>query len=326
MCQMTWNQACSFAGTNSSYIAVPNSTSLNLSSDFTIEAWVNPVNISSPSAQIILQKRAVGNNVGYTLYLSNGKVTIRTNSSTRLIGKTAVSNNQWTHIAGSYSSSSGTFRVFINGVLDTSSVVASANPISNTDSLLIGVGSNNPFNGMMDEIRIWNLSFLATDIQQVMRLSLGTNTGYYAGLVMSLNFQNANASGTLFTLNDWCGNNNNGVNRGVSGFSMSNLPSNMISVNECIKLDGTGDYLSAPDHSAVSPVNGITLSAWVYPKSFNASNTIYSVIAHKGTSNGSVTDFRFEIQKKQFRLLINETTIFGLNTSGEFFPLDTGIL
>lgn len=318
---MTWNQACSFAGSSSSYIAVPHSSSLDITGSFTIEAWVNPVNVGSPSAQIILQKRLAGNN-GYTLYLTSGKVAIRTNSSTRLIGKTAISNNQWTHIAGSYSSSSGTFRVFINGVQDTTTTVASANPTTNSDSVLIGVGSNNPFNGKMDEIRIWNLSFVETDIQQLMRLSLGTNSGYYSGLVMSLNFQNANGSGTLFTLNDACGNNNNGVNRGVGALNLSNQPSSLISINECITMDGTGDYLSAPDHSAVSPVSGITLSAWVYPKSFNVSTSVYSTIIHKGTPNGSVTDYRMEIQKKQFRLYINETNVFGLSTSGEFFPLD----
>ncbi|MBK7159785.1 MAG: LamG domain-containing protein [Ignavibacteria bacterium] len=123
--QMVWNQACSFSGSSSSYVAVPNSSSLNITGDFTIETWINPVNTLSPSAQIILQKRAGASN-GYTLYLSSGRVTIRTNSSTRLIGKTVIPNNQWTHIAGSYTASSGLFRVFVNGLQDTSVIIASA--------------------------------------------------------------------------------------------------------------------------------------------------------------------------------------------------------
>lgn len=318
--QMVWNQACSFSGTASSYVAVPNSSSLNITGDFTIETWINPVNSVSPSAQIILQKRAAASN-GYTLYLNNGRVTIRTNSSTRLVGKTVIPNNQWTHIAGSYTASSGLFRVFVNGNQDTSVTIASAAPVSNTDSLLLGIGTNSPFAGMLDEVRVWNVDLSAADIPQIMRMTLGTNSGYYSGLVMSLTFQTANPV-SFFSLNDFCGNNNNGFNRGVTAFSMNNNPSNYISINECITLDGSGDYLAGPDNSAVSPVSGITLEAWIYPRSFNASASVYSSIIHKGNSSGSVTDYRVEIQKNVFRLLINETNIFSLNTSGEFFPLN----
>lgn len=274
------------------------------------------------STDTSLQKRAVGNNVGYTLYLSGGKVAIRTNSSTRLVSKTVIPNHQWTHVAGTYTSSTGTFRVIINGVQDTTSVFASADPISNTDSLLIGVGNNNPFRGMMDEIRIWNIDLNAAAVSQVMRLSLGTNSGFYTGLVASFTFQNSNPSGTLFSLNDWSGNDLNGVNRGVGAVSFANQPSNTISINECLSLDGTGDYLSGPDNAIVSPASGITVEAWVYPESFNASTSVFSTIVHKGNSTGAVTDYRMEINLRKFNFIVNETIIFQLSTSGEFFPLN----
>lgn len=154
--QMVWNQACSFAGTNSSYIAIPHSSSLNITGDFMIEAWVNPVNVNSPSLQIIAQKRAGSNNNGYTLYLANGRVAIRTNSTTRLVGKTVIPNNQWSHIRGFYFSSSESFYIYINDQSDTSVTISSASPIANTDSLLIGAGFNSPFKGLLDEIRIYN--------------------------------------------------------------------------------------------------------------------------------------------------------------------------
>lgn len=319
---LAWNQASTFSGTASSYISVPHSSSLNITGNFTIEAWVNPVNVSSPSAQIILQKRAGSNSSGYTLYLSSGKVAIRTNSSTRLIGKTAIPSNQWTHIAGSFVSSTNTFRVFVNGAEDTSVVIISAAPVSNTDSVLIGVGSNNPFAGKMDEVRIWNVGMTGASVSLIYRTSLGVSTGFYGGLVMSLYFQNANASGSMFDLNDQSGNNNNGFNRGVSQFSMYDNPSTTISLNECINLDGTGDYLSGADHPSVSPVNGITIEGWVYPRSFDPGSTVYSTIVHKGNASGSVTDYRFEISRQRFRIFVNETNILGLNTSGDFFPLN----
>lgn len=317
--QMTWNQACSFAGTNSSFISVPHSSSLNITGSFTIEAWVKPNNVTG--SQIILQKRAAVAN-GYTFYLSGGKVSIRTNSSTRLTGKTIIPINQWTHIAGSFDSASDIFRVFVNSVQDTTVTIASAEPITNTDPLLIGKGFNDPFNGVMDEVRIWNVSLNSTDLAQVMRLSLGTNSGFYSGLVMSLTFQNSNPAGTLFTLNDQTGNSNNGTNNGVTAVNLSNAPSNTISINESITMDGSGDFLAGPDNSNVSPVNGITLEAWIYPRSFNANTTILSTLVHKGNSSGTVTDYRMEVNLKRFNFLVNETAIFQLSTSGEFFPLN----
>jgi len=319
--QMTWNQACLFEGTASSYVAVSHNSLLNITGSFTIEMWVNPDSVET-GAQILLQKRAVGNNVGYTLYLSSGKVAVRTNSSTRLAGKTLIPNHKWTHVAGSYTFSTGVFRVFINGVQDTTSTFAGAAPISNTDSVLIGKGNNNPFDGMMDEIRIWNVGLTASDILQVMRMSLGTNSGFYNGLVASYTFQNSNPAGTLFSLNDFSGNNLTAVNKGAAVISFANQPGNTVSINECITLDGAGDYLSGPDNSTVSPVSAITVEAWVYPKSFNANTNTLSAIVHKGNSAGNVTDYRMEINLRKFNFIINETNIFGLSTSGEFFPLN----
>lgn len=319
--QMTWNQACSFAGTASSYVAVPHNALLNITGDFTVEMWINPDSVAS-GAQILLQKRAVGNNVGYTLYLTSGKVAVRTNSLTRLVSKTAVPVKQWSHVAASYHSSSGAFRVFINGVLDTSSVVAGADPVSNTDSLLIGVGNNNPFKGLMDDIRIRNEFHSTTGILSTMRLSLGTNTGLYSDIVASYTFENSNPAGTNFSMNDWSGNNLNAINRGVTAASFLNMPGHTVSLNESISLDGNGDYLSGPDNSVVSPVSGITVEAWIYPESFNTDPNIISTIVHKGTSSGTVTDYRMSANQRKFIFFVNETVIFQLSTSGEFFPLN----
>jgi len=319
--QMVWNQACSFAGDTTSYVAVPNSASLNITGSFTIEAWINPVNSTSPSSQTIIQKRLISSN-GYTLYLSAGKVAIRTNSSTTLLGKTVLPNNQWTHIAGSFNSSTDVFRVFINGIQDTSSTVASAEPTTNNDSVLIGKGFNGPFEGKLDEVRIWNAAFISSDVLFNMRTSFGTNSGIYSTLVMSLTFQNSNPAGSLFSLNDGTGNNNNGFNRFVSNFNMSNVPSNTIAINECVDLDGTGDYLAGPDHANVSPTSGITVEAWIYPRSFNANTNIFSIIVHKGNPTGAIIDYNMSVNLRKFNFFVNEVAIFQLTTTGEFFPLN----
>jgi len=313
--QLFWNQACSFAGTSSSYVARGNSSSLNISGSFTIEAWINPVDVVTPAFQIILQKREVGNAVGYTLYLNGGKVTIRTNNNTRLVGKTVLSNNNWTHVAGTYNSTTGAFSVYVNGSLDTTVTIAGAAPVASTDSLFIGKGSNSPFAGQMDEVRIWNEQLSGTEINQQRRTSLGTSSGIYDGLVMSLTFQDKGSSVAPFSLTDWSGNNNNAFNKGVTAVDLNDRPYQTISVNECIELNGSNEYLAGTDNPAFSPSDELTLEAWIYPEVFDKSN----VIIHKGSSDGTNIDYSFYLYEGKLNATINNSVIF---TSDDLIPLN----
>jgi len=319
--QMTWNQACNFAGVTSSHIAVPNSASLNITGSFTLEAWINPVNSESPVTQTILQKRLSGDK-GYTLYLTGGMIGIRSGNVDVLIGTTILPSNEWSHIAGVYDDVSETFSIFLNGSLDASEIVTGTPPPTNGDSLLIGIGADSPFAGEMDEIRIWNKAN-TVNINRYKFLSLGTNSGIYSGLVLSLTFQNSNSAGTLFSLTDWSGSNNNGLNRGVSAVDYSNRPENKISINECVMLDGTGDYLSSGDHPALSPSLGITMEAWIYPRSFNPDVDILSPIIHKGNAGGSSTDYDISVSSNKLVFTINDQQLLvSTAASGNIIPLN----
>lgn len=318
--QMTWNQACSFSGSNSSFISVPHSASLDITGSFTIEAWINPVNSASPVTQILLQKRLNGNK-GYTFLLSGGKVGIRTGSVIRLTGATTIPNNEWSHVAAVYDVTTGSFSIYLNGNLDGSAIVPLAAPPDNGDPLLIGRGEESPFAGKMDEIRIWNRP--KSDLNNYKYLSLGTNTGIYSGLVLSMTFQNSNPSGTLFSLLDWSGNNNNGSNSGVTAVDFSNRPENKISINECAKFDGNGDYLSAGDHPALSPSSAVTMEAWLYPRSFNPDANITCPVIHKGNSSGTTSDYDISISRDKLIFTINDQPLFvSATTSGNIIPLN----
>lgn len=298
--QMYWSQACTFSGTNSSYVAVRDAAELDITGSFTIEAWVNPVNVTSPQFQIILQKRDAGSD-GYTLYLSNGKVAIRTGSGTRLTGSTVIPINTWSHIAGTFNLATNTFATYVNGVFDSSVVDPGSAPPTNSDSIWIGKGFNDPFRGRMDEVRIWNRAKNASEISNQRRTSLGSGTGPYSGLVMSMTFQDNDGSGAAFTLTDWSGNGNTGINRGVTAFDMSNRPLQTIQINDCIELDGAQDYLTGPDNANVSPTSQLTLSAWIYLRSY-----ANSIIIHKGTAAGGAgTNYRLSIVSRKLSGAIN---------------------
>lgn len=311
--QMYWNAAGSFAGNSNSYTCRGSSASLNITGSFTLEAWVNPASVSG--SRIILQKREGGDPVGYTLLLVDGRVSLRTNSSTRLIGKTVLQTNTWTHISGTYNSLSGLFTVFINGMPDTSAVNAGSAPLTNPDSLFIGKGFNNPFNGQMDDVRIWNRALSTDEVYQFSRLSLGTNTGIYSGLVLSLTFQKNNGDGVVFSLNDMSGNANHFVNRGISTADLSNRLSQTTDINSCIELNGNNQYLAAPDDMSLTPVASLTLEAWIFPRSFNSNN----LIIHKGSDNGASVDYNLKLNQGKLETILNNNQIF---SSDDILPLN----
>ena len=280
---MFWNQAGNFPGTPAGYIAFGNSASLNITGSFTVEMWLNPVNSTNPNNQILCEKRNGTDNNGYTLYLNQGRVAIRTNTNTRLIGKIVVQNNNWTHVCGTYNSNSNTFSVYVNGVLDTSVVIINAAPVANADSLRIGKGNvNSPYSGYIDEFRIWDRPLSQTLVDKYRRTTLGTSTGNYNLLELSLTFQDKDSEGTDFSSFDWSGNNGTGKNIGVGILDQSERPLNTIAPNDCIELNGTDESLCGVDNSDVSPVNNITMEAWIFPRTVSGIRGIIN----KGTIGG----------------------------------------
>ena len=309
---MFWNQACSFSGTQTSYIAFKDSNSIDITSSFTLECWICPANVSSPAAQIILEKRAGTSPNGYTLYLNNGFVAIRTNSNTRITGNTMIPNNAWTHIAGTYDASSNVFSVFINGTLDTSAMVTSASPVTNSDSLRIGKGNiNSPFAGLMDEIRIWSRALSLSEVSRYRRTSLGANSGIYSMLAFSLTFQQKESMGSDFTLADMTLNNGSGRNNGISPYDLSDRPSVTVSPNESIELNGTSDFLTGIDNPDISPVNAVTLEAWIFPRNV----TGIKVIIQKGQSG---INYNLRLAGNSLNAYINDN--FNFISTGSILP------
>ncbi len=268
--QMFWNQTASFTGNSSSYASVPNSGSLDITGSFTIEAWVNPASLSGSSKGILSKGGALGTSLKYAVRLTSaGRVTINTNGGQRLVSRISnpLTANNWTHISAAYNSSTSLFSIYINGILDTTSTVAGASPAANADSLFIGIsGSSTPFNGILDEVRLWNRELSSAEVSEYMRTSLGTSSGRYNGLVLSMPFQKESSEGTRFTVRDFSGNNNNCYTRNVTAVDQSFRPLQTISQNNNIELDGNEDYLAAKDTSTINPTGFyVTLECWVYP-------------------------------------------------------------
>jgi predicted outer membrane repeat protein len=161
---------------SSHYVSVRNDTSLNVTGDYTIEAWIKPSGFSHLAG--IVSKYQTSNAKGVTLRLSRTApyTGIEFNEQTTENG--LLEKNKWYHIAAVCDS--GVNRLYINGVeknLNGSGYQSK----SNNNPLTIGVDllkSPRYFKGLIDEVRIWNIACSADDIRKSMYNSLmGTERG-----------------------------------------------------------------------------------------------------------------------------------------------------
>ncbi|MCE5174342.1 MAG: LamG-like jellyroll fold domain-containing protein [Bacteroidales bacterium] len=182
------NNALDFDGTDD-YVEIPDNNALDLTTNYTLEAWVY-FNTVPSSTQGIISKYQTESANGYTFrVVSGGKIDfdqVRTTSAVITAAQT------WYHIA--VVNNNGSRIIYVNG----SQVSATGTPITNVaNSDYVSIGSDfssRYINGKIDEVRIWNDVRTVDEIRQNMYHKL---TGSESNLVAYYNFDNT--SGTTLT-------------------------------------------------------------------------------------------------------------------------------
>lgn len=118
--------------------------------DFTIEAWIYPVNLTNAGA---ILNQGDTDSTGNFLFLieSPGIIVFYADNFPRLIGTTNVSTNQWSHVALVRSGS--TYALFVNGVAD-GTYTGTHNHNGSPFKIGDGFGGVRFFDGYIDEVRI----------------------------------------------------------------------------------------------------------------------------------------------------------------------------
>ncbi|HMQ78546.1 MAG TPA: proprotein convertase P-domain-containing protein [Ignavibacteria bacterium] len=308
--QMFWNQAAKFE--NGSYIAGPNTLSLNIVGSLTIEAWVYPT-VSTGVRYIVFKGNASN---GYYLRLnSNGTVSLGTDGINRITSTTIVPAGKWSHVAGSYNVANDEFKIFVNGLEDGSTVSDNA-PNTNTDSLFIGKFGGNTFTGLMDEVRIWTKAVSPTMIRRSFRTSLTISNGQYVSLLFSMPFQRINSSGTSFTIQDLSLNPisvNPTYNRGVTAVDLSGRPSDYLGNNESLLFEGNNDsYAEIATNTLNSLTGAMTIEAWV---NITGSSAVNQYIIHKNAPGGN-----------GYRLMVNSSQKLSFSINNSVFNSGSAVI
>ena len=104
-----------------------------------------------------------------------------TNTLAQRYSTTVRSLNGWYHVAGVYNASAQTLDIYVNGVLDNGTLKGTipAAQINSAVNVNIGRrsgGSGYYFNGVIDDVRIYNRALSQAEIQADMNTPVGTVT------------------------------------------------------------------------------------------------------------------------------------------------------
>src|SRR3990167_4169129 len=151
---------------SSQYASAADSASLSITGDITIEAWVK---LESAIGEEVVAKwnDSATNDRCYTLSLNTSRrfyFCTSGNGSTAVCGAntstSAVPLGEWHHIAVTYNAVAGTCAYYLDGVADGTETGLQTSLFNSDKPLLIGAqDSATPeafFDGLIDEIRIWN--------------------------------------------------------------------------------------------------------------------------------------------------------------------------
>ena len=148
------------------YIRIPHSEDLNLTGEITVEAWIRPDSISNGNPVILTKGDA--DHFNYTLMLGYGPFSWDAMEPCFMPARFGIEHRvyygrkeieaqlrprSWSHIAGTYNSTSELVCVYYNNYRIVESACR-ALMTENTNALLIGLNSSQCFRGAVDDVKI----------------------------------------------------------------------------------------------------------------------------------------------------------------------------
>ncbi len=162
------------------------------------------------------------------------------------MASTAVTVDQWRHVAITYSSDNDTYTIYLDGQLDSTGSHAISDDAAATMTLghRTGANTNHRFVGALDDVRIYNRELTAAEVTEIYGL-----VGHW---------MLDEASGTIAddsTLNNNDGTHNSGVTAGQAGPQSGTLAA---------EYDGSNNFTDVPYGGNWDPVDDeFTLATWV---------------------------------------------------------------
>ncbi|MEZ4722267.1 MAG: LamG-like jellyroll fold domain-containing protein [Flavobacteriales bacterium] len=178
------------------------------SGSFTISAWIRADSLPASGQEGIVVRGLDGSGSGWSVavFVNDtgsvfGALVDVAGTQYNAIGTTAISNQQWHHVAIVYDTSINTLITYLDGVQNGSAVTAGNNLRNSTAGMFVGRGNlvAEAFNGKIDEVSIWNRALTSSEVQAWMCRKLTSSHPQIANLQAYYRFDE-NQNDTLFDL------------------------------------------------------------------------------------------------------------------------------
>jgi PKD repeat protein len=174
--QGRFGAALSFNGANN-YVVVPDGSSLDITGELTLEAWIYPHTLGGYRA--IINKTTSGEPNSYYLGTLEREITFGLYTgdwSEHITRGVNLSPDTWYHVTAVYNDAFDNVRIYVNGIEVLSAVETNA-LVTNDEPLRIGLGyPGEAFHGYIDEIRIYNRALTPDELQVDIHTPVGPAT------------------------------------------------------------------------------------------------------------------------------------------------------
>ncbi len=161
-------------------------TGLDITGDMTVEAWVNPESFPTTTC-VVVSKWNPSANCSYRFGIngSNALVVISDDGDALSVPQSVsetFTTGKWKHVAWIYDASAGSCEVVINGSSVGTATSLDTSIYNGGADFVIGAQDNNVnyFDGLVDDVRVWNDKRTVTEIANNFQKEL---VGNEAGLV-----------------------------------------------------------------------------------------------------------------------------------------------
>lgn len=225
---------------------------IDLTEELTVSGWIYREADSGNYEVLAVRSDNLGSSLDYGLYIDNNDKLVFGVSNdgtfanrTEAVSDQSIELDRWYFVTGSYDGSE--LKVYVNGALDASPVSFAAGAHSSDYPLFIS-SSAYPFDGLIDEVRIYNRGLNDAQVYGLFKKS--------TELVGQWHMNEASWNGTPGEVKDSSGFGNDGTGENGADTTSDGR------FDDGGNLDGNDDYVSVPDAASLNMVNTGTIELW----------------------------------------------------------------
>ena len=295
-------------------MTIPHSTDLDISTSFTVEAWVN--RDDNGEGYIISKASGTSGAYGWFLQFHNNSSwgytfqTYNTSNSTGSARATIAKSGtagKWQHVVGTYDGTNT--KIYVDGELKGTTAL-SGTVAANTAQVVLGAYYNYgaKFDGKIAQVRVYQTALSSSEVKTNYDATKGLYQ--YPGLELHLDAGDDSTVSTS-TWTDLTANDNDGT---LNSFSSTLSDFYEKELGNYISFDGSNDFISIPhDASLDIGSNGITVECWFKNENTTGTSTIFGKM---GTVLASLDAFYFRIQANKMKYVAYSNGSIVLNQTG----------